>query len=120
LACWKDRPKVGSEAAAWTGLLLISAGILLCNRERSFPGWWALLPTGGTFLLIAAGDQAWFNRKVLSNRAFVWVGLISYPLYLWHWPLLAFARIHDGDTPSKEVRLAALLLSFVLAWLTYA
>ena len=49
----------------------------------------------------------------------VWVGLISYPLYLWHWPLLSFARIVESETPSRNIRIAAVAISFVLAGLTY-
>lgn len=49
----------------------------------------------------------------------VWLGLISFPLYLWHWPLLSFARIIENTTPSRWVRLAAVAIAFVLAWLTY-
>lgn len=49
----------------------------------------------------------------------VWFGLISFPLYLWHWPLLSFARIMESETPSNKVRIAAVLLSIFLAWLTY-
>ena len=50
--------------------------------------------------MIAAGSRAWLNRFVLSNRFLVWIGLISFPLYLWHWPLLSFARIMQNETPS--------------------
>ncbi len=67
----------------------------------------------------AGSKPAWLNRRVLSNRLLVGVGLISYPLYLWHWPLLSFARILDGATPSRTVRIAAVAASFVLAYLTY-
>jgi hypothetical protein len=69
--------------------------------------------------LIYGGPRAWINARLLSNRTLVWFGLISFPLYLWHWPLLAFARIVEGETPSRGVRLAAVAASIVLAWLTY-
>src|SRR5690606_19254967 len=68
---------------------------------------------------ISAGPQAWLNRHVLSAKPLVWIGLISYPLYLWHWPLLAYARIIEGKQPSEWVRALAMLAAFVLAWLTY-
>ncbi|HHS8489179.1 TPA: acyltransferase family protein, partial [Legionella anisa] len=54
-----------------------------------------------------------------SNRIMVWFGLISYPLYLWHWPLLSFARIMEGDFPHKTIRWMAVVLSIILAWITY-
>ena len=49
----------------------------------------------------------------------VWFGLISFPLYLWHWPLLAFARLQEGETPSLIVRAGLVFASIGLAWLTY-
>lgn len=102
------------------GALLLAIGIALITKNRHFPGGWAILPTLGTVLIIAAGTQAWLNRAILSNRVLVWFGLISFPLYLWHWPLLSFARILESETPASEVRLAAVAMSIVLAWLTYA
>lgn len=77
------------------------------------------MPTAGTLLIISAGKQAWLNRVVLSSSVLVWFGLISFPLYLWHWPLLSFARIVESETPSREIRIAVVLISIVLAWLTY-
>ena len=68
---------------------------------------------------MSAGAQAWLNREVLSSRVLVWFGLISSPLYLWHWPLLAFARIITDETPPAGARIAAVLISIALAWLTY-
>ncbi|OGM98171.1 MAG: hypothetical protein A2735_00485 [Candidatus Yanofskybacteria bacterium RIFCSPHIGHO2_01_FULL_41_21] len=106
------------EILAWLGLALVIAGILLINEARQFPGWWALLPTLGTLLLIYTGPQAWLNRKVFSNRILVFVGLISYPLYLWHWPLLSFTRI-GGFSLRSDVIALMVCLSFVLAWGTY-
>lgn len=101
------------------GGALIVIGILVITKDRHFPGWWAVLPTAGAALVISAGSQAWLNRVVLSNRVLVWFGLISFPLYLWHWPLLSFARIVEGSTPSVETRIAAVLISIAFAWFTY-
>jgi len=77
------------------------------------------MPTIGTSLLIGSGPDALVNRKVLAHPAMVFIGLISYPLYLWHWPILTFARIMNSGTPSFGVRIALVGLTFVLAWMTY-
>lgn len=101
------------------GALMILASLALINDESRFPGWWALLPVLGAVMVIAAGRQGWFNRHVLSSRFMVGIGLISFPLYLWHWPLLSFARIIESETPSRAVRAGAVLASIALAWLTW-
>jgi peptidoglycan/LPS O-acetylase OafA/YrhL len=101
------------------GLLLIVIAILYANKEKAFPGWLALLPVSGTTLLILAGTDGIINRTILSSKFFVFVGLISYPLYLWHWPILAFAKIIEGQELSYIIRIIAIFSSFLLAWLTY-
>ena len=73
-----------------SGVILIVLSIVLIDDERRFPGWWAVLPTFGAFLTISAGASAWINKNVLSNNLLVGIGLISYPLYLWHWPLISW------------------------------
>lgn len=112
--------KIFRNILSLLGAILIGAGIIFTSKERAFPGWWALFPTLGAILIISAGGQAWLNRVVLSSRWLVWFGLISYPLYLWHWPLLSFARIVEGENPFRFIRVAAVLISIVLAWLTYS
>jgi peptidoglycan/LPS O-acetylase OafA/YrhL len=107
------------ELMSWIGAALLGMAVLTINRERAFPGWWALLPTLGTALIIAAGNGTRLNRLVLSHPLLVSIGLISYPLYLWHWPSLAFARIMETGEVSKSLRVGAVALSFGLAWLTY-
>ncbi|WP_258398131.1 acyltransferase family protein [Herbaspirillum rubrisubalbicans] len=123
LAYWRGRsaPVQGSVANWFSaiGLLLIIFAIAVITKQDLFPGWWAALPVAGAFLLLAAGPQASVNRTLLSHRTMVWLGLISYPLYLWHWPLLAFARLLAGDTPPVDVRLGAVVLAMALAWFTY-
>jgi hypothetical protein len=98
---------------------LILAAMFMLDRATAFPGWWALLPTVGSLFLISAGPNAWVNRYVLGNRALVFVGLISYPLYLWHWPLLSYAQIMAAETPTAGIRLAMVAAAFLLASLTY-
>lgn len=101
------------------GFLFLLAGFLFINKDRLFPGYWALLPALGAGLLISAGSTAWINKNVLSNKLLVWVGLISYPLYLWHWSLLSFMRIVEGQTLSLCLRVSLVVSPIFLAWLTY-
>ncbi len=101
------------------GLLLLAYGFWRINNGLSFPGQWAVVPVLGSALIIFAGPISWLNRTILSNKVMIWFGLISFPLYLWHWPLLSFARIIEGDVQSHHLRIAVLVLSVVLAWLTY-
>ena len=107
-----------ADLAAICGLIFLSVALVVLSRKDAYPGWWALLPTVGTFLLIWANQRSWINRNLLSGRLLVAIGLISYPLYLWHWPLLAFGRIIAGDNSAFKVVIPGLLLSFLLAWLT--
>lgn len=108
-----------ADAASCLGAALIAAGLAFITRAATFPGMFALLPVLGAVLIISAGPKAIINRAVLSSRLLVWIGLISYPLYLWHWPLLSFARIVESETPSLYVRVTAVMMTFLLAWATY-
>lgn len=107
-----------SDALGALGLMLLFYGFWRIDADLSFPGRWAVIPVAGTALIIMAGPNAWTNRKVLSNKIAVWFGLISFPLYLWHWPVLTFIRIIEGDLPSRSTRFGAVLISVALAWLT--
>jgi SGNH domain (fused to AT3 domains) len=107
------------QIASTLGVALLAFGLYRIDKGRPYPGTWALLPILGSFCLIFAGPTAWFNRLVLSNRVLVWIGLISFPLYLWHWPILSFMRIIESETPGWGYRVLAVALSAVLAWMTY-
>lgn len=113
LALWpRLRP-----ALAWAGAALIAAAFALLDKHAPFPGWWALLPTLGTAMLLAGGRTAWFNRRVLSHPLLVFYGSISYPLYLWHWPLLVFPMLL-GFQMDVAMRALVLAASVALASLT--
>lgn len=89
------------------------------DKDFLFPGWWALLPVVGAFLVISAGSTHGLNRTFLSASPLVKIGLISFPLYLWHWPLISFAHIIESGQPSVFLRSTAVAASFLLAWVTY-
>lgn len=108
------------NAQSILGFSLLFAALLLLDKSRDFPGWWAMLPTLGAFFIISAGPDALLNRKILSNPLMLWIGWISYPLYLWHWPLLSFARIVEGEHVSGKMTVLAIVAAFGLAWLTFA
>ena len=101
------------------GITLLMLSFVLVDKNRHFPGWWSLFPTFGTALLIWAGPSAVLNRKLLSNSLLVWFGLISFPLYLWHWPVLSFLRILEGTEITQIKRSIAVAVSIGLAWATY-
>jgi peptidoglycan/LPS O-acetylase OafA/YrhL len=101
------------------GLVLITFSLVCLNDSNPYPGWRAVLPVTGAVLLIAAGPTRIINRWLLSNPITLWVGLISYPLYLFHWPLLSFLHILKGKNPTASSITTAVVLSFVLAAVTY-
>lgn len=115
----KNIPVRYRNSASWVGGFALLVGLIAIHKEHPFPGWRALLPVISTCLLIAAGPHATLNRKLLSNPVALWFGLLSYPLYLWHWPILSLAQIMAFETPPWPIRLALLLISLGLAFLTY-
>lgn len=116
---FRDWPGHWSQLASIGGALLLVAGFAFIGTQDPFPGWRALLPVGGTFLLIMAGPRAFINRRLLSMRLVVGTGLISYPLYLWHWPLLSYGFIVHGGKPDFLIRAGLIVAAVLLAILTY-
>jgi peptidoglycan/LPS O-acetylase OafA/YrhL len=86
-------PRRVVPALQWAGIILIAAAAVGYDRLTPFPGLAALVPCAGAALLIAWSDLQSRLVSCLSHPTMVWLGLISYPLYLWHWPLLVLARI---------------------------
>jgi peptidoglycan/LPS O-acetylase OafA/YrhL len=107
------------EAAAWAAIVLIGSAWVFINVSQLFPGWWALLPAAGTACLIFAGPSASINRLILGHRWLVYLGLISYPLYLWHWPILVFEQLIRAKEPTYLMRFAGISAGLIFADLTY-
>lgn len=120
---WRRDLHITQHIRSWisvAGVVGLLASVTLFTTGMHFPGWPALLPVAGATALILAGPDAVVNRIVLSNRAAVFVGLISYPLYIWHWPLISYALVIRMEKPLPPLMAGALVVSsFLLAWMTY-
>jgi peptidoglycan/LPS O-acetylase OafA/YrhL len=100
------------------GVALLPLSFLGPKGGGDFPGWWALVPVGAALAIVGAGQGAIFNRVVLASAPAVLVGRISYPLYLWHFPLLSFARARYGVVGGWRAA-GIVATSLVLAYVTY-
>lgn len=113
-------PRFVAGLVAWLGLGLLLTSAFLVDANTPWPGYWALAPVLGTAAVIAGGFRAkrWGPAGLLGTAPFVWVGGLSYSLYLWHWPLLRFWEWEQG-TPTVWVGLGIVAASFLPAWLAY-
>jgi peptidoglycan/LPS O-acetylase OafA/YrhL len=107
-----------ASVLALAGLAAVIAGLLVITESSPFPGPWAILPVGGTALLIAYG-QAGPTARLLSLGPLRFVGAISYSLYLWHWPIIVFYRLLTGAALSPLETAGLIAASFVAGWLSY-
>ena len=108
-----------SNLLATIGLVFILLSICLFDHNTPFPSLYALLPVGGTALIVVFGSKETWIAKLLSTFPFVALGLISYSAYLWHQPVFAFARIRSIYDLSAMDYLALTVLSLVLAYFTW-
>lgn len=113
------RPQRENDWLAAAGLAAILVSFFLFDRNTPFPSFWTVLPVGGTVLLILYAGPATLTGRLLAMKPFVGIGLISYSVYLWHQPLLAFLRIRSLDAPSAELLLFAALMSLPIGYLSW-
>lgn len=105
------------ESAGVGGVLAIGAAVALYSSSTRFPGYHAILPCGGAVLVIYAGQST--VGRMLSWAPLVFIGKISYSLYLWHWPLLVLAVFFNNGKPSTAYAITAIgiaALASVLSW----
>jgi peptidoglycan/LPS O-acetylase OafA/YrhL len=100
------------------GIALILFSIFFFDRSTIYPSFYTLVPTVGTALIILFANKESFVKKILSIKIFVALGLISYSLYLWHQPLLAFGRVFLDDF-SIKIKLSLIFIALISSYLTY-
>ncbi|MEM7461830.1 MAG: acyltransferase family protein [Pseudomonadota bacterium] len=103
---------------AFAGIAMIGLAVFLFSEDTPFPSRYALLPVGGTALIILFASPGSVAGRLLALRPMVAIGLISYSAYLWHQPLLAFYRVQHIDE-QVQVLIALIAAAFVLAFLTW-
>jgi len=114
------RPSLSwSNALSILGMLCIATAIIFFHDETPFPSALALLPTIGAALVILYATPGTVINRLLSSKFCVGIGLISYSAYLWHQPIYAFARQQHFFAESHLVMISALLLSLLLAFLSW-
>ena len=116
----REKPRFAQRenVLAMLGVAAITVAAITLNKDSSFPGLYALLPVLGAVLMIVS-PGSWVNRTFLSNRPMVLIGLISYPLYLWHWPLLSYLGIVRNGAPNVVEIWVVVLVAVALSWLTF-
>ncbi|GAB2662461.1 acyltransferase family protein [Arenimonas aestuarii] len=120
---WRDRRPVAGgwkpETMAVAGLALVAYALFALNDESRFPGINAVYPCLGAALLMLAGQGgSRLVRLLFTSRPVVAIGLVSYSLYLWHWPILAYARYFLGEITSAQAIVAVAAMA-VLSVLSY-
>lgn len=112
--------RITRELVAGAGLLAIAVSAFVYDTKTVFPGMTALAPVVGTVAILhAGGSGSTFVGRILSWHPVVYIGLISYSLYLWHWPLIVLTRFAIGMQPLAPYLPTLLLTSIVLGGLSY-
>ena len=111
-------PKL-QKSAANLGLLMIIFAIIFADENTRHPGFVTLLPVAGTALLIAFGRQSSISTRVLSKKALVAIGKMSFGLYLWHFPVLALWRVNKGTELSDTETITAMVTTFICSYLMW-
>ena len=115
------RSKKLSENSIYTfaGIFLIFFSFYFFNEEVSHPSFFTLFPVIGTCLIIWYSSSNEFITKILSSKIFVKIGLISYSLYLWHYPIFALARVNEFTQGSIIRKLLLGLLVLLISFISY-
>jgi peptidoglycan/LPS O-acetylase OafA/YrhL len=104
------------KVMSFLAITMITISLLLISKEKAYPGVWVMMSTIGISILIFLGERSWFNNKILGSKLLVGIGLISYPLYLVHWPVYSFIYLLSYGDISYKQSLMIIVISFFTAY----
>ncbi len=108
-----------TEVLSLLGFIMIIFSIIIFNKTTPFPSLYTLIPVIGTVLLILFAVPKTSMHYLLSFKPLVTIGLISYSAYLWHQPIIAFAKHRLFDEVSEVLLINLCIISLTLAWFTW-
>jgi len=117
---WWRRPLVRELCGGLSLALIVACGVFY-HEDLPFPGTWALGPCLGAagFIWFNRGDSLTWSGRLLASRPFVYVGLLSYPLYLVHWPIMVFYKYWNWEPFRWSTGLGLMAASFIAALAVY-
>jgi peptidoglycan/LPS O-acetylase OafA/YrhL len=107
-----------NSALSFLGILLILFSFIFLSKDQSHPSMFTLIPIIGTILIIVFADEGTLVKKILSTKILVFIGLISYSLYLWHQPLFVFSRLYS-NYDNFLLKIVLIIISVILSILSY-
>jgi peptidoglycan/LPS O-acetylase OafA/YrhL len=112
-----EKTAMQSRMLSYIGFILITYALIVTSKYDSFPGVIALIPCIGTVFIIVSGSVKTIPIRLLESKLLVYIGLISYSLYMWHWPLLSFARYYYTELTSYQIILIVGVI-FLISYLS--
>jgi peptidoglycan/LPS O-acetylase OafA/YrhL len=112
-------PRWKSDILSCVGLLMVVFSIAFFDEKTPFPSFYTLIPVLGTCMIILFATPKSYVARYLGSRIIVFVGVLSYSLYLWHQPLFAFLRLKTIGEPSFSVFIGAIVATFILALVSW-
>ena len=116
-AIYMERAKALPKVSVWMAFATLILSVIFIRQSMAFPGWIALLPCVATGTLIVKGQESRGVSRFLSAPFMVWVGLLSYSLYMWHWPVISFMRHYFIELEMQHI-LFAIVVTFALSMIS--
>jgi len=115
----REQNKVLNQILTLIGFILIFGSFFIFDNETFHPSLWTLIPALGVVLILWFYSSGNLILRLLTNRAVVWIGLISYSLYLWHYPIFSFANYTGIFFDKNFEKIILIIFTFIISLTSY-